>query len=197
MDEENEGVKFNIEGHPGTGNIYIHIGTAYNVNPNATKVENTFIISSCDGSRAMAEAAGDMAKNVQIAPASLMIDTRLVKAEILSYVSRVRSLLTDEAKDDYLKIWEDILSLPEVEALVYNRGKQKGTNFNRDLVAQILYHLRLHKIYKVVYRQDYNSSAITDALEHDKEHSVRRALRVEPPQEVCDAIDKLLKEKYR
>ena len=197
MDKENEGVKFKIEGQPGTSNVYINIDTAYNVNPNATKVENTFIISSCDGSKAIAEVTGDMMKNVQIAPSALVIDTRLVKAEILNYVSRVRPLLVDEAKSDYVKMWDDILNLREVEALIYKPGKQKSTNFNRDLVAQILYHLRLQKIYKVAYRQDYNASAMAKALEQDKDHSVRRALREEPPQEVCDAIDRLLKEKYR
>ena len=36
-------------------------------------------------------------------------------------------------------MWEDILALPEVESKVYKHGKQWGTNFHRDLVANILF----------------------------------------------------------
>ena len=59
MDKESNDAKFTIEGNPGQNNTFINIGTAYNVNPNATKVENTFIIGSREeGNTAMAEAMG-------------------------------------------------------------------------------------------------------------------------------------------
>lgn len=91
---------------------------------------------------------------------------------------------------------EDILDLPEVSCKVYRPGKQWGTNFNRDLLANILYHLRARKIYAVVYRDNYNGAKMAEYLEGDKEHSVKHALRDEPPVDVREAIDKLLKEKY-
>ena len=93
-------------------------------------------------------------------------------------------------------MWEDILALPEVESKVYKSGKQWGTNFNRDLVANILYHLRIRGIYKVVYKANYNGAAMTRALEGDSDHSVKHALRDEPPVDVREAVDKLLQEKY-
>ena len=190
------------------GKIIINIDKAYNVNPAATVVNNTFNISS---GREAADAIREAAGSSQLATGSKRstlnaqlfrgepeenIDITPIRTEILNYVSRVRLLLTDEAKSTFMKMWEDILSLPEVEALVYKQGKQWGTNFNRDLVANILYHLRHRKIYKVVYKDNYNGAAMCEALEGDREHSVKHALREEPPVDVREAIDKLLKEKY-
>ena len=196
---DNDDAKFIIEGNPGQGNTFIKIGTAYNVNPNATTVENTFIIGSQEeGKKAMGEAMRAKSENPfeRLREPEGNIDITPIRTEILNYVSRIRPLLTDDAKSSFMKIWEDILVLPEVEALVYKPGKQWGTNFNRDLVANILYHLRERKIYKVVYKDNYNGAAMTEALEDDRDHSVKHALRNEPPKEVREAIDKLLKEKY-
>ena len=185
----NDDDKFIIEGNPGTGNTFIKIGTAYNVNPNATKVENTFILGNGkDAAAAMREAVGAKPEeNIDITP---------IRKEILNYVSRVRTLLTDEAKSTFMKMWEDILALPEVENKVYKPGKQWGTNFNRDLVANILYYLRTRKIYSVVYKDNYNGAAMAESLEGDRDHSVKHALREDPAMDVRDAIDALLKDKY-
>ena len=179
--------------------MVINIQTAYNVNPTATEVNNTFIIgSSKEATAAVKEALGakpagpfdrmkEPEENIDITP---------IRTEILNYVSRVRPLLTEDAKSTFMKMWEDILSLPEVESKVYKAGKQWGTNFHHDLVANILYHLRSRKIYAVVYRDNYNGAALAEMLEGDKEHSVKHALRSEPPQDVRDAIDDMLKKKY-
>ena len=167
--------------------MVINIGTAYNVNPAATKVENTFIIGSrAEGRKAMVEASGGKD----------FVDPAIVRPEILKYVSRVLPLLHDEPKGYFMCLWDDILNLPEVKAKVYDPGQQVGPIFNRDLVANILYHLRTRKIYKVVYRDNYNGAAMAQALENDKEHSVKHALRDEPPADICEAIDAMLKKKY-
>ena len=184
--------------------IIINIDKAYNVNPAATVVNNTFNISSGrEAADAVKEALG--VPHAGLEPASPLdrfkepeenLDITPIRTEILNYVSRVRPLLTDEAKSTYMKLWEDILDLPEVESKVYKQGKQWGTNFNRDLVANILYHLRQRKIYKVVYKDNYNGAAMCEALEGNRDHSVKHALRDEPPVDVREAIDTLLKEKY-
>ena len=179
--------------------MVINIQTAYNVNPAATEINNTFIIGSGkEATAAVKEALGakpaiqfDNMKEPEV-----NIDITPIRTEILNYVSRVRPLLTEDAKSTFMKMWEDILSLPEVESKVYKAGKQWGTNFHRDLVANILYHLRSRKIYAVVYRDNYNGAALAEKLEGDKEHSVKHALRSEPPQDVRDAIDDMLKKKY-
>lgn len=181
------------------GKIIINIDKAYNVNPAATVVNNTFNISS---GREAADAVKEALGAKPASPFDRMrepednIDCTPIRTEILNYVSRVRPLLTDEAKSTYMKMWEDILDLPEVSSKVYRSGKQWGTNFNRDLLANILYHLRARKIYAVVYRDNYNGAKMAEYLEGDKEHSVKHALRDEPPVDVREAIDKLLKEKY-
>ena len=95
-----------------------------------------------------------------------------------------------------MKVWADILDLPEVANQVYKQGKQWGTNFNRDLVANILYHLRHYKVYKEVYKDNYNGAAMCEALEGDREHSVKHALRNDPAKDIREAVDKLLKDKY-
>lgn len=181
------------------GKIIINIGKAYNVNPAATVVNNTFNISSGrEAVDAVNEALGAKPTSHfdRMGEPEENIDITPIRTEIFNYVSRVRPLLTDEAKSTFMKLWEDILALPEVEAHVYKPGKQWGTNFHRNLVANILYHLREHKIYKVVYRDNYNGAAMAEALEGDRDHSVKHALRDEPPVEVRDAIDTLLKENY-
>jgi hypothetical protein len=182
--------------------IIINIDKAYNVNPAATVVNNTFNISlGREAADAVKEAlGGGNKKSVSLFDCMRepeeTIDCTHIRTEILSYVSRVRPLLTDEAKSSFMKIWEDILELPEVASKVYKPGKQWGTNFHRDLVANILYHLRTRKIYKVVYKDNYNGAAMCEALEGNRDHSVKHALRDNPPADVREAVDKLLKEKY-
>ena len=181
------------------GKIIINIDKAYNVNPAATVVNNTFNISS---GKEVADAVKEALGAKPTSPFDRMheqeenVDCTPIRTEILNYVSRVRPLLTEEAKSIYMKMWEDILALPEVASKVYKSGKQWGTNFNRDLVANILYHLRARKIYAVVYKDNYNGAKMAEYLEGDKEHSVKHALRDEPPVDVCEAIDAMLNKKY-
>lgn len=196
---ENEEKSRQNEGTSVQPQTVINIQTAYNVNPAATKVENTFIIgSSKEAAAAIREAVGAKPASPSncVRESEGNIDTTPIRAEILQYVSRVRPLLTEEAKSTFMKMWEDILDLPEVKSKVYDAGKQWGTNFNRDLVANILYHLRARKIYAVVYRDNYNGAKMAEYLEGNKEHTVKHALRDEPSKEIREAIDTMLKEKY-
>ena len=88
----------------------------------------------------------------------------------------------------YESTWRSILALPEVAAAVYEPGKQKDTTFNRNLVANILYLMTEHGIIT-----ERNATALTLALENDKEHSVRAQLRSKPgDREVTEAVNKLL-----
>lgn len=173
--------------------VVIHIDTAYNVNPSATKVENTFnIYSREEGHRAIAEAMGKH-ETWNMDPET---NGAAVRNEILNYVNRVRPLLNDQFKSGFMKMWEDILDLPEVKKDLYKPGKQWDTNFNRDLVANIFYHLRKYRIYKVVYKDNYNGARMAEVLEGDRDHSVKHALRQDPAKDVREAVDKLLKDKY-
>jgi len=177
-----------IEGNPGTNNVFqeIHIGTVQNYNPNATTVINNNYGVGEDGAKPKAK------KTMKDMLDQDLIDRTPIVKEIMNYVSCIRSFVCDEWKDRFMQLWEDILNLPEVADVVCDPGKQQGTNFNRKLVAGILHFLDSQK----VYNGPFNAKAMTEALEDDWEHSVRRELAGEPSDEIKAAIKQLIKEKY-
>ncbi len=119
--------------------------------------------------------SADIAKK-PVTTADHNIDKSAIRSEILSYVNRIRPYLTDEWKSRYTRTWEDILDLDIIAQSIYTPGKQQGTNFNRNLVANIIHFLDSQK----AYREDYNASTMAFALEGDKDHSVRGALGKDP-----------------
>ena len=165
-----------IEGNPGTGNTFQQINIQHVEHYNTQPVT----INNYYGSRAsVQDTAGKPG----------LVDTALIRKEILEFVSRVRPLLKDEWKARYMQMWDDILSLEAVETVAYNPGKQKNTNFNRKLIAGILHLLDSYKI----YRNPYNATAITKALGYGWEHPVRCELAVDPAdKEIVNAINNLL-----
>jgi len=177
-----------IEGNPGTGNTFqeIHIGTVQNYNPNATTVVNY------NGVRAPDEASAKKKAEPKTVKAMLerdQIDTTPIRTEILNYVSCLRPHVQKEKQAHYMQLWDKILSLEVVESEVYDPGKQQGTNFNRNLVANIIHFLDYFDFYAEVY----NAAAFTFALEADKDHSVRAALTKDPSEAVKKAVDNLIK----
>jgi len=154
----------NIKGNPGTGNTFqeVHIGTVQNYNPNATTV-----INNNYGDKPKPTSAPD--KTMQQA------EREQRKAEIVEYVSRIKKYVTDEWKNRYETTWRSVLDIPEVEAVVYEPGKQKDTLFNRNLVANIIYIMCNAGFYS-----ETNATTLTIALEGNNEHSVRRQLAKEP-----------------
>lgn len=83
---------------------------------------------------------------------------------------------------------QKILALPEVEAQVYNPGKQHNTNFNRNLIANIIYIMCNAEVFAT-----QNAAQLAMSLEGDKEHSVRTQLGGNPTdREIRSAVDALL-----
>ena len=66
----------------------------------------------------------------------------------------------------------------------------QGTNFNRNLVANIIHYLDSKKFYK----DQYNSSKMARALEGNDQHPVRKALRFDPDEKYCKVIDQFIKD---
>ena len=182
-----------IEGNPGTGNTFINIGTAYNVNPNATKVENTFIIGSREeGEKAMEETAGKKlgAMTLREMLKKDMIDTGNIQKEILNYVSCIRSKLKAEMDKRYEHLWAKIVEHEAFAVDLYDPGKQQCT-FNRNLVANIIHYLDS----KGFYEEPYSAAAMTRALEAgEDQHPVRRALGQDPEPKFCEVVDEILNE---
>lgn len=157
-------MEINIKGNPGTGNTFqeINIGTVQNYNPNATTVIN---YNYGDKPKAMSSPDNNMTD----------AEREHLKSEIMTYVSRIKQYVANEWKNRYETTWRSVLDIPEVESLVFSPGKQKDTLFNRNLVANIIYIMCNAGFYS-----ETNATALTIALEDDKEHSVRQQLAKEP-----------------
>ena len=166
-----------IEGNPGTGNTFqdIKIGHVDNYNPNATTVINNYY----GDSKKKASADGDKQTNLDILQR---------QAEILDYVGNLKEHVAKEWKNRYETTWRTILSLPEVAAEIYDPGKQKDTTFNRNLVANIIYIMCKHGIIT-----EFKATALTIALEDDKDHPVRAQLSKLPVSEdIKKSVTKIL-----
>uniref|UniRef100_UPI003FF020C2 hypothetical protein n=1 Tax=Prevotella sp. TaxID=59823 RepID=UPI003FF020C2 len=170
-------MEINIKGDPGQGNTFqdIHIDHVDNFNPNATTVVNNYY--------------GDKQKSVPAAEKVLQdAEREKRKADIMQYVAKLARYVSKDWKNRYETLWKNILALPEVEAEVYEPGKQKGTTFNRNLIANIICMM----VSAEVFNTD-NATHLTIALEGDKEHSVRNQLREYPQNDdIKEKINDLL-----
>lgn len=184
----------NIEGNPGAGNTFqqINIQHVDHYNTQPVTINNNYY-GGCPDLQVNAYTPHANANNTNhlVAGRLEQIDTAPIRKEIMNLISCVRPLLKDECKTHYMQMWDDILCLDVVEAAVYNPGKQRNTNFNRKLIASILHLLDSKKM----YRDPYNATTITKALGYSIEHSVRRELAVYPPDNITNAINKLISTK--
>ena len=105
------------------------------------------------------------------------------REDILTYIDRIRSLMTDQWKADYRKWWGEIIDNATVSAEIYRKGQQKNTTFNRNLVGNIINYLGHHGMIKT-----WKASKITLALENTTEHSVREAMRRDPPDDILKVL---------
>lgn len=178
-----------IEGNPGSGNTFqeIHIGTVQNYNPNATTVIN-YNGGQADGTT-VSKRKGEP-KTTKAMLEDNQIDTTPIRTEILNYVSCLRPHVKADKRAQYMQLWDKILDLAPVEKEVYDPGKQQGTNFNRNLVANIVHFLDYFDFYEEIY----NAASMTFALEANKDHSVRAALGMDPTETVKVAVENLVKE---
>ena len=170
-------MEIKIEGNPGTGNSYteINIGNVQNYNPNATTV-----INNNYGTRVKHQASVD----------DVEVDKEELMSKVINYVKKTMDYVADDWKNRFESLWLDILRLKEVDAEVYNRGGQQGTDFNRVLVAGIIHVLMDGKVYK---KCTYTALAL--ALENNEDHHVRQELGKNPSEEVIAAVKKLLQRK--
>ena len=167
-------MNINITGNPGTGNTYMeiriqHVDHFYTTSP--APINN-------NGTRVGQQDTPQASIHQQNIPS--------LRDEILAYVDRLRPHLADEWKSTYLRTWEDILDLDIVASLVYSPGKQQGTNFNRNLVANIIHYLSGRE----AYGKGYNAARFAGYLEGDKDHSIRSALGKNPSPDVVSRLNR-------
>ena len=113
-----------------------------------------------------------------------------MKEEIIDYVGRLKPMVRYDWLDRYDQLWLGILELKEVKTLVYNSGKQQGTKFNRNLVAQIT-HLMGNTIFVST-----NTVKMANYLEPSKgsDHPVRQKLGEAPDKEVKKSVEEYMKQ---
>ena len=156
-----------------------NIREVHQLNPNATHVTNHYY-----GDQFVPK---EVQRNEPSAPATR--NPQLSKKSILEYVMRLHPLhVREEWREKYQALWEEILELPAVSATIYNKGKQQGTTFNRNLVANILHLMAEKKVLALTA----NATKMAEMLEGDTNASVRAQLGVMPPNVVKNAISGLL-----
>lgn len=185
-------MEIKIEGNPGTGNTFqeINIGHIEHNYPTATTVTNTYINGAREGTETAEPQSGQSAESVDYSTnlRDTMreplenIDITPIRTEILNYVSRLRPYLADEYKSSYMKLWDAILALDIIEKYIYLPGKQQDTNFNRNLVAAIIYFLAKRGYFGE--ERKFNATQMAIALEGSGKHSVRNALKELPPDNI-------------
>ena len=123
-------------------------------------------------------------KKVEPEPAS--------KDAIMEYVKRLMPVVREEYQSVYSEMWLGILDVKEVKLQVYNKGKQQGTTFNRDFVAQII-----HQLGSRIYMPEANAVVMAEHLEPEKgkDHPVRQKLGESPDKSIKNAVEAFLKDK--
>lgn len=207
-------MKVQIDGDPGTGNSFTE--NTYNIDkvetlaPNATTVVNKhYHISGpiTAAEEAVLEAAANEAEadgpqpaatasNVSRRKAKTLVDTEVLREEILTWVSKVRPLLVDAWKSEYQAIWNDILNMQEVKEKVYDPGKQKNTNFNQYLVGNILYFM-FEDCGAWSEDKEYNASEVCMKLIGTTEHQLRKELAKFPPEEIKNRLHDYFTKKFQ
>lgn len=109
-----------------------------------------------------------------------------VRKEIIQYVLTLRTFLAKEWRSRFEKDWNTILDMKVISDDIYKVGKQQGTNFNRNLVANILYYMDSLG----AFGKHYNATTMAMSLEGDKDSSVRAALRKFPAAAIVSRLDR-------
>ena len=162
----------------GTGNTFIYLGKGaiYQHLPNTTQVTN-------------------ITKNYQYGSKPEQTqqkrlddeEKKIRKNAILRYVKRIDELVADKWKERHEELWLQILEIPQVNAQIYDKGKQQGTSFNRNLVGRIIGLLAQKMVYST-----QKATQIAIVLEGSNKHSIRQAITLPPSQEINNAVLQLL-----
>ena len=116
-------------------------------------------------------------------------DLTAVKTAILNYVSRIATKLKPERMQGWERFWKGLLDLDVIEKELCDITKQQGTTFNRIFICKIIHYLDD----KGFYKDPYNASALTRALEGDDTHSIRtHGLNWFPDEAVGKRIDRYI-----
>ena len=157
-----------------------HINEVHQLNPNATQITNHYY-----GDQFVPK---DVVRQEPSASENATRNPQPCKESVLEYVMRLHpSLVREEWKDKYLALWENILELPAVSSFIYDKGRQKDTTFNRNLVGNILHLLAEKKVLKTD-----NATRLAMELEGSSDVSIRQKLGEMPVKKIKDSIEELI-----
>ena len=176
-------MKFEKDFNPGQNNTY----QEYNFGPGSQNLPNvTELTINNYGTRE------DKAKAAARIPADSFSepdpnkDLTAVKTAILNYVSRIAAMLKPELMQGWERFWTGLLDLDVIERDICDTTKQQGTTFNRMFICRIIHHLDRRGFYSAPYK----ATAMAEALEGNKEHSIRtHGLNLYPDDAVCHRVD--------
>ena len=181
-------MEIKIEGNPGTGNTFIE-NKYEHVENNFPSVQQVTIINEADGTRRREVTTGNEQSDTSDD------DKAGKRADIMKYVEKTLPFVLYQWKDKYMTLWSDILDLPDVDRVIYKRGRQQKTSFNRKEVLHIICYLGKHAIDGYAIFEEYNATHIAAAFNDKAEKSTRPELGFQPPVTIRKAIGKLLDEK--
>jgi len=144
-----------------------NIGSVGQLNPVATTVVNNYY---GDNQRDKAE--------------KTLANKEVIRPQIIEYVSKTLLLVSDEWRNKYMDLWNDILKIDEVDAEVYEKGKQ---------VANIIHILGNWQGKKKGVFKKWEAKEIAVHLESTWECSTRTQLGIAPSTAIQNAILKLFK----
>ena len=122
------------------------------------------------------------------------VQTEGIRQSVMEYVGRLMPVVAADFRDNFCRIWQEIFEQESVSRVIYERGSQKGTVFNRNLVAHISHMM----VIGGVILKNTSDVRMAELLEPEKgrNHSVRGALAVSPDdKQVKKAVFDVL-EKY-
>lgn len=192
-------MEIKIEGNPGTGNHYteVNIGHIENNFPNVKEVK---IIKDADGTQTITTSDQDtpdvLTSESLASPVSMPTMKEALRADILKYVGNTLQLVNYSWKGKYMELWADILNIPEVDAMIYQKGRQQHTSFNRKEVLHIICYLGKHAAGGIgIFEESYNASKVALQLNDGCKKSTRPELGFNTTKPIQEAINKLMNSK--
>ena len=162
-----------------------NIKEVHQLNPNATQITNHYY-----GDQFVPK---DIPQKESSATENATLNPQPCKETILEYVMQLHpAYVSKEWQEKYQALWESILELPAVSRIIYDKGRQQGTTFNRNLVGNILHLLAEKKILTTP-----NATKLAELLEGDSNSSIRKMLGEMPVKKIKDALETLRYTSFR
>lgn len=187
-------MELKIEGNPGTGNHYTEVRIE-NIENNFPNVKEVKIIKGTDGQKTTVMSDGSSTPDGNN-PSSGDKDKEAKREDILKYVGKTLPLVLYQWKDKYMDLWRDILDIPAVDAIIYKKGRQQKTSFNRKEILHIICYLGKHANGGIgIFEDKYVATDVAQILADGCEKTTRPELGFNTKKSIQVAIGELMKSK--